>query len=420
METFKIESRCYCGFLMSLDPQLIGRKGKCPSCGSIMVLPRLRARMRRSEFIAWKEAYFPKETLQEMNLDEIQELLGMKRKEPELLDPNEADRLIHEHPSSLRERYQSGDQHPSLVSQEEEEEELELLDPKEAERWMQERPQALREESSESSSTSTLHEIKERIARELKAKEAENSKKSKTKKITSWESCLGEGVKAYKNQDFDQAIQCFTQAIELHPQAVKAFLNRGLSYYEKKQYDLALLDYQAVIELEPENEKAHKKQIQLALKQKDHSQTLELLKNYLKIFPKDLQYHQKRIDLIGNHSLLLIEALQFALQHFPDHPEFLVRRAYAYFQVGEIEKALTDFLKICELEPDQTQYFFNAGSLLIELERYEEAIDLFSTLLEKNPNDAQAYHNRGFCYQELGLKKLATKDFDNEKNLSSS
>ncbi|MEK7484677.1 MAG: tetratricopeptide repeat protein [Planctomycetota bacterium] len=419
MEILKIESRCYCGFLINLDPHLVGRKGKCPSCNSVLVLPRLRAQMTKSEYVKWKVEQFPvQESPEELSLSQIHQLLDTKSNESDLkiLDPGDAERWMQEHPSSLRDPFHSSDEHPTLP--EEDAKELEVLDPKEAERWIQMYPGSLKDESIEKI-VSVPNKEKQEFATPLKDSSKKNSKSKVGKKGTSWEFSLVEGVKAFKNQSYLDAIECFTKVIEENDQVVKAYLNRGLSHYELEQYDSAISDYQKVLEIEPGNEKSAKKLFRIFLSQKKMKNARLILEQYLKPVLDECGYYEKAMEVLDESSSDALNLMNQAIRKFPEKAEFLARRGYYYFKSNALEKALEDFLMSSKLDPTQASFFFNAGGLLVEMERYEEAIDLFSSVIELNPQDIQAYYNRGFCYQELGLKKLATKDFDTQKKLES-
>ena len=62
---------------------------------------------------------------------------------------------------------------------------------------------------------------------------------------------LQQGEEAYRNGDFDLAIQCATDAIRLDPTSARAYDDRGMAYYRKGQYDAAIADLTAAIRLNP-------------------------------------------------------------------------------------------------------------------------------------------------------------------------
>jgi eukaryotic-like serine/threonine-protein kinase len=61
----------------------------------------------------------------------------------------------------------------------------------------------------------------------------------------------GRGLAYYSEQNYDQAISDFDQAIVLDPQYAFAFNNRGRAHYAKKDYDHAISNYDEAIRLDP-------------------------------------------------------------------------------------------------------------------------------------------------------------------------
>ncbi len=62
------------------------------------------------------------------------------------------------------------------------------------------------------------------------------------------------GIRYFKEDNFDLAIEMFTQAIQLNPNNDGAYFYRGVCYEEQKDYELALKDCEKVLELYEEHE----------------------------------------------------------------------------------------------------------------------------------------------------------------------
>ena len=60
-----------------------------------------------------------------------------------------------------------------------------------------------------------------------------------------------QGLEADQQGDYDKAIKCYSEAIELNPKLTEAYYNRGNVYNEKGVYDQAIADYSKAIELDP-------------------------------------------------------------------------------------------------------------------------------------------------------------------------
>ncbi len=56
--------------------------------------------------------------------------------------------------------------------------------------------------------------------------------------------------------------------------------------------------------------------------------------------------------------------------------------------------------------------YYNIGYVnLVYKDRYREAIDWFDKALELAPDYHQAYHNRGLCYENLGKRDSAIRNY---------
>jgi tetratricopeptide (TPR) repeat protein len=62
-----------------------------------------------------------------------------------------------------------------------------------------------------------------------------------------------EGMDRYSNQELDEAILYFSEAIRLNPKLFEAYLYRGLANDQKGSYDRAIADYSKAIDRQPNN-----------------------------------------------------------------------------------------------------------------------------------------------------------------------
>ena len=64
------------------------------------------------------------------------------------------------------------------------------------------------------------------------------------------------GVARSETGDYDRAIEDYTAALRIRPDAYKALSNRGGAWYKKGDYDRAIEDYTAVLGIEPDDYQA--------------------------------------------------------------------------------------------------------------------------------------------------------------------
>lgn len=68
-----------------------------------------------------------------------------------------------------------------------------------------------------------------------------------------------EGNMAYKNKEYQRAINCYTKAIQLNPGDANFYSNRALSYFNLGQYAQCVYDCDRATEMNPNLTKAWKK-----------------------------------------------------------------------------------------------------------------------------------------------------------------
>lgn len=70
----------------------------------------------------------------------------------------------------------------------------------------------------------------------------------------------------------------------------------------------------------------------------------------------------------------------------------------AYNQSGQTEKAMAEYRRQIEANPENPTYRYNYGSLLLQAERYEEAVEQLTKATELEPGNVKAQYNLGAAY----------------------
>ena len=165
-----------------------------------------------------------------------------------------------------------------------------------------------------------------------------------------------DGVEADEAGRPEAAVALFTEAIELDPALVEAYVNRALALVALGRFDEALDDATNAIELEP-----------------------------------------------GDVNLL---ARAYAI------------RSGTLGALGRFDESLDDATKAIELEPSDVnvlaQAYVNRSAALAVLGRFDESLDAATKAIELEPSDvnvlAQAYVNRSLALAELGRLDEAEAD----------
>lgn len=98
-----------------------------------------------------------------------------------------------------------------------------------------------------------------------------------------------------------------------------------------------------------------------------------------------------------------IEQYNLAIKRNSNYSTAYNNRAVAYNALGEKEKALADYTKAIEYNPnDDVSLYLNRGILRHDLGEYPKAIADYNMVIALDPHNVNAYYNRAMCYQALG------------------
>jgi lipoprotein NlpI len=100
-----------------------------------------------------------------------------------------------------------------------------------------------------------------------------------------------------------------------------------------------------------------------------------------------------------------------ALQLNPQYANAYSNRGSAYFDKGEFDRAIADYGRALELNPKDANAYSNRGAAYASKGEFDRAIANYGRALELNPKDALAYYNRGNAHFATGDFAKASADF---------
>jgi Flp pilus assembly protein TadD len=101
-----------------------------------------------------------------------------------------------------------------------------------------------------------------------------------------------------------------------------------------------------------------------------------------------------------------------AIELEPDYALAYNNRGVAYDDKGEVDRAIADYDRAIELKPDYAAAYNNRGVAYIHKGEVDRAIADFDRAIELEPDYALAYYNRGVAYLLKGEVDRAIADFD--------
>jgi tetratricopeptide (TPR) repeat protein len=188
------------------------------------------------------------------------------------------------------------------------------------------------------------------------------------------------GQSHYNQQEYDQAIQSYGEAIRLRPDYEAAFYGRASAYFSKKDYDRALADLDEALRLEP---------------------------NFFAVFNDRGNAYSVKGDYAR-----AIQDYDDAIRLKPDFTVAFYNRGRAYYGKRDYERALADLSRAIELDPNYAPAFNNRGLVYNAKRDYEPAIQDYSQAIRLSPKYTTAFNNRGNAYRSLRNYDLAIHDYN--------
>ena len=185
-------------------------------------------------------------------------------------------------------------------------------------------------------------------------------------------------------ENFEAAEIEYGKAIELAPKSPLPYLLSGLFYQKNDQPEKAIDDYSKAIELDPHSAICY--------------------------------YERGFVNCVQKNYLSAIKDFSGASKEYPEWGKSAIVNE-AYFSRGvqrthkkSYKRAVLDFNKAIEINPDYLDSYLNRGIAYRNLKSYRKAIKDFNTCIEKRKNFKDAYYHRGVTYYEQGKYKQANAD----------
>lgn len=94
-------------------------------------------------------------------------------------------------------------------------------------------------------------------------------------------------------------------------------------------------------------------------------------------------------------------------------PEVFVANGQLWESTGNMEKAMENYAKALQSEPDNAPALASVARLHFRQSRHAEAVQYFQRAIKSAPNDAALYHDLGATYSAMGQHDQAAKSVQN-------
>ena len=210
---------------------------------------------------------------------------------------------------------------------------------------------------------------------------------------------------------------------------IRALYLQGLIFlYDLKNYDGSLQFLEKVYEAD----KSFNSRIHYVLAicfycktKSDKEKAMEHINLYLAQNNLDYRAHLLMAVIIGDNKRSIIrekrdEILSYynkAIELGLSNPNSSVYHSYNcrgsfYYSMDETEKALSDYNRAIEINPEYESVYNNRGLLYADLNEYEKALCDYGKSIKLKPNYEFTYYNRGLLYSRMGNIEMALGDYN--------
>ena len=179
----------------------------------------------------------------------------------------------------------------------------------------------------------------------------------------------------------DRAIKRYQQQAINNPKSVKIVTDLGNLYTKKRQWQLAIDCYRQAIEINPQYAQAHLNLARVLAKLGKQPEFIEQMEAALALKP-NIASATDRFNL-GN----------------------------ALLKQGKLDLAIRSYYKAIEISPSFYQAYYRLGEVLNEQEKYHDAAQVYQKLVEHNPKDADCYYLLGQQLENLKQWDKAVKAY---------
>ena len=192
---------------------------------------------------------------------------------------------------------------------------------------------------------------------------------------------------------FDQSIENFSKAVEIHPQYEEALYNLGVVQKKAGKPDDSINSYQRAISINSQNAKAHNNLGNILTQKGRIKQSIEHLNIALNLNPKFAEAHNN-LGLANRELHKLHECINnflLAIENNPQYEGAYINLGRVYRELNEFDNELNCYKKCLKIKPNASKILVQLGRAYRNRGENKLAIDCFESSLNFNPESYSAY-----------------------------
>jgi tetratricopeptide (TPR) repeat protein len=220
------------------------------------------------------------------------------------------------------------------------------------------------------------------------------------------------GVAHHLQHHHDQAIADYDEAIRLDASLPKSFYNRGLIHQRQQRYEAAIADYDEAIRLDPQNADALTRRAAVHRGQKEYARAIADYTEAIRLDPRRAGAFAERAATYirqDEYSRAIADYTE-AIRLEPDDVVHVIYRGIAYRKHKDYDRAIADFVKAMEMAPEAIDPYEERGILFRERKDYPRALADFTEAIKRYPSKFYLTE-RGRTYHEMAEYESAIADY---------
>jgi len=204
---------------------------------------------------------------------------------------------------------------------------------------------------------------------------------------------LNLGVMEYQNNNKDNSIKKFKQAIKADNKNIQAYRNLAVSLYEINKKDDAEKVIQQALKIEPKEKMLLKILIQIYTDKNKLEEALKPAEQYYKYYPKDVEGALQLAYLyrFNNQGDKAFEIYEKAIQSSPNEKRIYDDYAELYKYRSKYDEAVNIYNQALSHNFDKTKIYEKIAEIYIEAERYADARIAFRNALTTSSSISSIY-----------------------------
>ena len=168
---------------------------------------------------------------------------------------------------------------------------------------------------------------------------------------------------------------------------IEKLITLGDNYFKEGKLDEAIAEYQKALDIKPRDDILNK--LGQVHQQKRSTGKTEVTSK-----------SEKAVNKMANIIKVDKTAQEASIEE-------LLRKGTAFYDAGEIDKAIDTFKEVLEIDSKEPEAHYNLGNAYADKEMYSDAIVMYKKAVANNPKSVDAYLNLSTLYLDMDLVEEA-------------